>query len=119
METFQTSKHLKISCQKNFSFPKISDDLFLIFLVIHKKYLISSRKNSDDLLYSHLQKNIRFHPQLHKPTFASFSKFHAFQYSFLRFSTVPVQNLQLQLHNSRFTTANYILQLHKLSSVAR
>src|SRR6218665_792155 len=49
----------------------------------------------------------------------SFSKLHLFQHSFLRFSTVPVQNLQLQLHNSHFTTANYILQLHKLSSVAR
>ena len=38
--------------------------------------------------------------------------------NFYAFSTVPVQNLQLQLHNSHFTTANYILQLHKLSSVA-
>ena len=38
---------------------------------------------------------------------------------FLRFSTVPVQNLQLQLRNSHFAIANSILQLHKLSSVAR
>ena len=38
--------------------------------------------------------------QLHNQLFAhhSFSKFHAFRHSFQRFSTVPVQNLQLQLH---------------------
>ena len=40
----------------------------------------------------------------------SFSTFHTFHQSFLRFSTVPVQNLQLQLHITHFTTANYILQ---------
>ena len=46
MEKFQTSKHFKISCQKKVSFPKISDDLFL---VIYKKISISSTKNVDDL----------------------------------------------------------------------
>jgi len=35
------------------------------------------------------------------------------------FSTLALPNLQLQLHNCHFTTANYILQLQKLSSVAR
>jgi len=30
------------------------------------------------------------------------------------FSTLTLTNLQLQLHNSPFTTANYILQLPKL-----
>jgi len=35
------------------------------------------------------------------------------------FSTLKLPNLQLQLHNCHFTTANYILQLQKLSSVAR
>ena len=49
----------------------------------------------------------------------SFSKFHGFHPSFLHFSTVAIPNLQLQLHNCHFTTANYILQLQKLSSVAR
>src|SRR6218665_989483 len=123
MEKFQTSKHFKISCQKKVSFPKISD---ILFLVIYKKISISSTKNVDDLFL--VISSISYGSAL--PNAAgtigynstaqtnylhlSFSKCHAFQHSFIRFSTVPVQNLQLQVHNSHFTTANYILQLHKL-----
>src|SRR6218665_1555542 len=52
--------------------------------------------------------------QLHNPTFCIIhsKNFTLFTILFLRFFTVPLQNLQLQLHNSHFTTANYILQLH-------
>src|SRR6218665_3247200 len=43
----------------------------------------------------------------------------AFTPPFFNFSTLALPNLQLQLHNCQFTTENYILQLQKLSSVAR
>src|SRR6218665_872876 len=115
MEKFQTSKHFKISCKKFFSFPKISDDLFL---VMYKIFPFSSTKNSDNLfLVISSISYVSALPNAAETNFLhhSFSKFHAFQHSFLRFSTVPVLNLQLQLHNYHFTTANYILQLHKLS----
>ena len=52
----------------------------------------------------------------------SFSKCHPFQHSFLRFSTVPIPNLQLQLHNSHFTTAQIVISctlkyaLHKITN---
>ena len=121
-EKFQTSNFFIISCEKSSHFLKVFEDPFL---VISTKI---STKNSDDLLfYSRFLHFLRFSPSNRcryttaQPNFfhRSFSKFHSFHHSFLRFSTVPVQNLQLQQHNSHFTTANYILQLHKLSSVAR
>src|SRR6218665_889768 len=113
----------EISCKKNFHF-----------------------QNFRRLFFSRLQKKFRFHPQKILTTFFFSSHFllsyvstlpnaagktaqtyflhHSFSKSFtlftiLFFSTVPLLNLQLQLHNSHFTTANYILQLHKLSLVAR
>ena len=52
-----------------------------------------------------------FHRSLN--TFFTFLAFH-----FL-FSTIALSHLQLQPHNCHFTTANYIIQLQKLSSVAR
>src|SRR6218665_1101515 len=88
----------------------ISQNFRRFLLVIYRKILISSTKNSDDLFL--VISSISAQTNL----FVSFIlKIHAFQHSFLRFSTVPVQNLQLQLHNSHFTTASYILPLHKLS----
>ena len=121
-EKFKTSKHFKISCPTKIF---ISQNFQWLFLAIYKKISISSTKNSDNLFL--VISSISYVSAL--PNAAgttaqtyflhhSFSKFHAFQHSFLRFSTVPVPNLQLQLHNSHFTTANYILQLHRLSSVA-
>jgi len=54
--------------------------------------------------------------QLH--TKISYDLFSSFPRNFLRFSplflTLTLTNLQLQLRNSPFTTANYILQLQKL-----
>ena len=85
-EKFQTSKHFKISCQKQFF---ISPNFFSYFL----QFLCFSLPNAASTT---AQANI-----LHR----SFSKCHAFQHSFLHFSTVPIQNLQLQLPNSHFTTA--------------
>src|SRR6218665_3552783 len=119
-EKFETYKHFKISCKKIFHFPKFPTTFFSFT----KIFSISSTKNSDDVFFSHFISYVSALPNAAGTTAQtyflhhSFSKFHAFQHSFLRFSTVPVPNLQLQLHNSHFTTANYILQLHRLSSVA-
>ena len=64
------------------------------------------------------------HKSLHRQILVTFLS--SFTQGFLNisrfsplFSTLALQNLQLQLHNCHLTTANYILQLQKLSSVAR
>src|SRR6218665_2299458 len=104
------------------------------FLVVYKKisrypfyFSFSSTKNTDDffLVISSISSYVSALPNAAgttaQPTFCIIhsQNFTLLTILFYAFSTVAVQNLQLQLHNSHFTTANYILQLHKLSSVAR
>src|SRR6218665_3458169 len=107
---FRPSNILTFPVKKMFHFPKFSDGLFISHLQKISISFISYVSTLPNTAGTTAQTNFLHH---------SFSKFHAFQHSLLRFSTVPVQNLQLQLHNSHFTTANCISQLHKLSSVAR
>ena len=73
---------------------------------------ISTPKISDDLF---IDRRNFFWPFFHHPlnifsTFLGFSPL---------FSTIALPNLQQQLHNCHFATTDYILQLQKLSSVAR
>ena len=130
-------RHFKIPCQKSF----ISQIFRRPFKVLYKQISDLVPPNSE-VLFSFFSRFLHFlyfipcivwmqlylHPNDADTTAQtnflhhSFSKFHDFHHSFLRFSTVPLLNyLQLQLHSSHFTTAKYILglQLHKLSSVAR
>ena len=80
--------------------PKISDALFLVIFSI--SYV-------SPLPFQTLQALPNAAGTTAQPIFVhhSFSKSHAFHLSFLRFSTVAVPNLQLQLYNSHFKTANY------------
>src|SRR6218665_160197 len=55
---------------------------------------------------------VQLHSQFHLTFLTSFIL------QIFLFSTPALPNLQLQLHNCHFTTANYILQLQKLSSIA-
>src|SRR6218665_2673681 len=110
-DKFQTSKHLKISCQKKcFIFQNFRRP----FLVIYKKIRFHPQKIlTPFFLFSHFlyilcfssSKRCRYNCT--NQPFASFilkmSRFSAF---FCTLRAVPVQNLQLQLHNSHFTTAN-------------
>jgi len=98
-------QNLEISFKENLSIPilKIYDNLFLVILMILMFFNPSASGATAQPTFFH----------------HSFLTFHTFHHFFLCFSNIPVQNLQLQLHNSHFTTANSILQLHKLSSVAR
>src|SRR6218665_12350 len=88
-------------------FVKISDDLYLVISFI---FYISIIKNFKTL-------QVQLHSQIFLTILSSFI-LKIYRFSPL-FSTLTLSNLQLQLHKGHFTTANCILQLHKLSSVAR
>ena len=122
-ETFQTSEHFYISCPKKYHFLQISDDLFLVILnkhisisllflhFIHQNFWRPVKViSSISYVYVSALSFQTMEVQLHNQLFAhhSFTKFHDFNHSFQRFSAVPVQNLQLQLHNSHF----YNCKLH-------
>src|SRR6218665_1908651 len=95
--------------ESSVSYPNISEDLFLVICSIFTFQPLTNKS---------------LQVQLHKKFLLTFLS--SFNERFLNifwfspfFSTLALPNLQLQLHNCHFTTAHYILQLQKLSSVAR
>src|SRR6218665_12837 len=101
----QRNEKMLTSCKKKFyHLLKISTTFFVV--------------STFEPLLKTLQ--VQLHRQFLLTIFSSFTQhfLYTFRFSPL-FSALALPNLQLQLHNCHFTTANYIVQLQKLSSVER